>query len=58
MKLSEDAGLPWQLPPSVWGKRHILPTHLAGHIPIFQPLDPSLHLASQFPVYTHLLNCV
>lgn len=27
MKPSEDAGFPWQLAPSIWGKRHILPSH-------------------------------
>lgn len=45
MKPSEDAGLPWQPPPSA---------PITGHIPIFQPLDPFLHLASQLPVYKHL----
>lgn len=47
MKPSEDAGLPWQPPPSA---------PITGHIPIFQPLDPFLLLASQLPVYKHLLD--
>lgn len=49
MKPSEDAGLPWQLPPSA---------PVTGHTPIFQPSDPFLHLASQLPVYKRLLDCV
>lgn len=49
MKSSEDAGLPWQLPPSVWGKRHILLTHPEASLPSSSHWIPSSTWLLSFP---------